>query len=157
MSKKLRFALFGCGDFGPHFAPYILEIADLEAICDPNPAALAAFEQRLQRPFHKYADAATLLENEDIDAVAITSPNFTHRDITLLAARHGKHVYCEKPMAVSVPECWEMVRACEKAGVRLMVGHKRRLRPPWARMIELREELGEVIAITSCLYYDARP
>ena len=157
MIKKLRFALFGCGDFGPHFAPYILEIADLEAICDPNPAALAAFEQRLQRSFHKYADPATLFEREDIDAVAITSPNFTHRDITLLAARHGKHVYCEKPMAVSVPECWEMVRACEQAGLRLMVGHKRRLRPPWARMIELKKEVGEVIAITSCQYYDARP
>ena len=50
-----------------------------------------------------------------------------------------------------------MVRACDKAGVRLMVGHKRRLRPPWARMIELKKELGEVIAITSCQYYDARP
>jgi len=157
MSKRLQFALFGCGDFGPHFAPYILEIADLIAICDPKPAALAAFRRQLNRSFHEYEDPIKLFEKEDIDAVAITSPNFTHKEITLMAAIRGKHVYCEKPMAVSVPECWEMVRACESAGVRLMVGHKRRLRPPWARMITLREALGDVIAITSCQYYDARP
>jgi predicted dehydrogenase len=50
-----------------------------------------------------------------------------------------------------------MVRACRAAGVRLMVGHKRRLRPPWARMIELRQHCGPVCAVTTCLYYDARP
>ena len=60
-------------------------------------------------------------------------------------------------METTVPRCWDMVRACEKAGVRLMVGHKRRLRPPWARMIELRETLGEVRAITACGYFDSRP
>src|SRR5207237_1331209 len=98
-----------------------------------------------------------LLASVDIDAVAITSANFTHKDLTLAAARAGKHVYCEKAMANTVPDCWEMVRACEAAGVRLMVGHKRRLRPPWARMIELRDRLGPVAAITACLYYDARP
>ncbi len=157
MATKLRFALFGCGDFGPYFAPYIMEIAELVAICDPNPAALAEFSRRVSGSFRDYQHPAQLLDQEDIDAVAIASPNFTHKDIAVQAAQHGLHVYCEKPMAVSVPECWEMVRACDAAGVRLMVGHKRRLRPPWARMIELREKLGDVIAITSCQYYDARP
>lgn len=153
---RLRFGLFGCGSFGRELARYILEIADLPAISDPDPAARQAFGA-LKGSFHEYEDAEALLAKEDIDAVAITSPNFAHKPIAIAAANAGKHVYCEKPMANSVPDCWEMVRACEKAGVCLMVGHKRRLRPAWARMIELKKDLGPVIAITSCQYYDARP
>jgi len=155
--SRLRFALFGCGGFGREFARYILEVADLPAISDPDPGARRAFAAALKRTFNEYDNADALLANEDIDAVAITTANFAHKSTAIAAANAGKHVYCEKPMANSVPDCWEMVRACEKAGVRLMVGHKRRLRPAWARMIELTKELGPVIAITSCQYYDARP
>jgi len=156
-SRKLRFALFGVGDFGPHFAPYIREVADLVAICDPKPEARLSFAEKTGLQLPEFDNPKRLLTSVDIDAVAITSPNFTHKEIAIAAARAGKHVYCEKAMANSVPDCWEMVRACETAGVRLMVGHKRRLRPPWARMIELREQLGEVAATTATLYYDARP
>jgi predicted dehydrogenase len=157
MNKHLRFALFGAGDFGPHFAPYITEAADLVAVCDPKPEARRNFARQTGLQVAEFDDTERLLAAVDIDAVAITSPNFTHKDIAVAAARAGKHVYCEKAMANSVADCWEMVRACEAAGVRLMVGHKRRLRPPWARMIEMRERLGPVTAATACLYYDARP
>lgn len=156
-NRKLRFALFGVGDFGPYFAPYINEIADLVAICDPDPEARERFRQVTGLQLLEYENHERLLAEVDINAVAITSPNFTHKEITIAAARAGKHIYCEKAMANTVPDCWEMVRACETAGVRLMVGHKRRLRPPWARMIELRDQIGPVVAITACLYYDARP
>jgi len=156
-SRRLRFALFGSGDFGPHFARYIQEVAELVAVCDPRPDARQSFARQTGLQLAEFDNPDRLLAGADIDAVAITSPNFTHRDIAVAAALAGKHVYCEKAMAKSVPECWEMVRACEAAGVRLMVGHKRRLRPPWDRMIQLRETLGPVAAITACLYYDARP
>lgn len=97
-----------------------------------------------------------MLDEADVDAVCIATPNFTHKDITLAAARRGRHVFCEKAMATTVADCWAMVRACRSANVRLMVGHKRRLRPAWARMIELRESLGGVAAATVTLYHDAR-
>jgi predicted dehydrogenase len=145
------------GDFGPHLARYIQEVADLVAICDPRPEARENFARQTGMRLAEFDNPDKLLAAADFDAVAIASPHFTHRDIAVAAARAGKHVYCEKAMAVSVPECWAMVRACEAAGVRLMVGHKRRLRPPWARTIELRDRLGPVAAITVCLYYDARP
>lgn len=154
---KLRFALCGAGDFGLHFAPYINEVAELVAVCDPNPEARARFREATGLQAVEFDRHERLLAEADIDAVALTSPNFTHKQITVAAARAGKHVYCEKAMALTVPECWEMVRACEEHGVRLMVGHKRRLRPPWARMIELCKHLREVVAITAALYYDARP
>ena len=155
--KPLRFALFGTGDFGPHFAPYIREFAELVAIGDPSPAARANFTRHTGLDLPEFDHHEKLLDAVDVDAVVIASPNFTHKEIALAAARRGKHVFCEKAMAPTVPDCWEMVRACRQAGVRLMVGHKRRLRPPWARMIELCQKLGKVLAITSCAYYDARP
>ncbi len=154
--EKLRFALIGTGDFGPHFAPYINEVAELVAVCDPNPESRTHFKEQTGLDLPEFDHHEKLLSGIDVDAVAITSPNFTHKEIAVAAARAGKHVYCEKAMANSVPECWEMVKACDDAGVRLMVGHKRRLRPPWRRMIELREQLGAPLAITSCAYYDAR-
>ena len=155
--KRLRVGLIGTGDFGPHFAPYINEFAELVAICDPSEAGRANFAEHTGLELPGFDHHEKLLDEVDVDAVVVASPNFTHKEITTAAARRGKHVFCEKAMAPTVPDCWEMVRACQSAGVRLVVGHKRRLRPPWARMIELRERLGEVRAITSCAYYDARP
>ena len=155
--RRLRFALFGTGNFGPELARYIHEVADLVAVCDPNPQSRKSFIARTNLQAREFDDYQNLLDEEEIDAVAITSPNHTHKKIAVAAAAAGRHIFCEKPMANGVPDCWEMIRACEQTGVRLMVGHKRRLRPPWARMIELCERMGEVLAITSCAYYDARP
>ena len=155
--QKLRFGLCGAGRFGPQFARYVNEFAEVVAVCDPSSDARAQFADQTGLDLPDFDDHEKLLGNVEVDAVVITSPNFTHKEIAVAAARAGKHVFCEKAMAITVPECWEMVRACEEAGVRLMVGHKRRLRPPWGRMIELREQLGKVIAITSCAYYDSRP
>lgn len=147
----------GAGDFGAYFAPFVSEVAELVAVCDPNAAMLDSFSRKTGLEPAQFEDYRRMLATTDMDAVVITSPNSTHKAITLAAAACGRHVFCEKAMSLSVPECWEMVHACKDAGVRLMVGHKRRLRRPWARMIELRERVGEMIAATACLYYDARP
>ncbi len=155
--QKLRVAMFGTGDFGPHFAKYVNAFAELVAVCDPSAAARANFAEATGLKVAEFDHHDRLLAEVDVDAVVICSANHTHRDIAVAAAGAGKHVFCEKAMANTVPECWDMVRACEAAGVRLMVGHKRRLRPPWGRMIELRDRLGPVLAMTSCAYYDARP
>lgn len=152
----LRFVLVGTGSFGPEFASYMSGVGDLVAICDPNPQARKAFQTQTGRVLPEFQNCAEMLKGVAFDAAVITSTNDTHRGATIALARAGKHVFCEKPMANTVAECWDMVRACHSSGVKLMVGHKRRLRPPWARMIELRSTLGPVVAITSCLYYDAR-
>ena len=154
---RLRFALLGAGDFGPQFARIISEVAEVVAVCDPDRHRRQQFCEETGLDVTGYNHHEQLIAEEDFEAVAITSPNHTHREIAVTAARAGKHVYCEKAMANSVPDCWEMVRAAREAGVRLMVGHKRRLRPPWARMIELTERLGRPLAVTSCAYHDARP
>ena len=155
MDLPIRFGLCGAGSFGPQFARYINEFAKLVAFCEPNEESRRAFQ--LESGLPAYQSHREMLSSESLDAVAITSPNFTHAEIAIDAAQQGKHVFCEKAMATTVDECRRMVAACENADVRLMVGHKRRLRPPWQRMVQLRERLGAVRAITACAYYDARP
>ena len=154
---KLRIGLIGTGDFGPELQLYISNVAELVAICDPNPDARSGFAKRTSLDLPGYDNHNEMMDKIYMDAVVICSPNYTHKDIAIAAAERGKHVFCEKAMATNVPDCWEMVRACQNADVRLMVGHKRRLRPPWSRMIELKKQLGEVNAITTCCYHDARP
>lgn len=157
MNSRLRVGVVGTGSFGIVLAQYLSEFAQIVSICDPNLEKLDSFSRQTGLRVSTFEHHEDLLEKSDVDAIVITSPNHIHKEITLAAANQGKHVFCEKAMATSVPDCWDMVRACENAGVRLMVGHKRRLRPAWAKMIELRKVLGRVLAISSCGYFDARP
>ncbi len=159
METKLRFGLVGCGDFGKHLGDYLLEIADIAALCDleKDRAEHAAGELHLDVPcYTRYED---MFEAGGLDAIAVTAANSAHAEITVAAARAGLHVFCEKAMARTVPECWEMVRACQQHQVKLMIGHKRRLRPPWARLIELTDEtlLGPALAVSVTQYADIRP
>lgn len=161
MTQPLRLALIGCGDFGKLLAPYFeRQGASIVALCDPRAEAMAATASALGLDVACFQDHHRLFDAADLDAVVITAANFVHADLTVAAAERGLHVFCEKAMARTVPECWQMVRACERHGVKLMVGHKRRLRPPWARLIELTRDdapLGEPLSITVSQYADLRP
>lgn len=152
-TSGFRFGLIGAGAFGPVLARQIQQVAAISAVYEPDQAKLKNFVGQFGRHIHTCTSLEELLARKDVDAVAITSPNFTHKSITIAAAGAGKHVFCEKAMANSVPDCWDMVAACEEAGVRLMIGHKRSLRPPWRRMIDLLEDLGPVLSLSVCLYY----
>lgn len=157
---KLRTGLVGCGDFGAQLGRYILRFADVVALCDIEPSRCASTAKALQITPSIHADYRRMFEAERLDAVFITAANFVHAEITIAAAQRGIHVFCEKAMARTVPECWAMVRACQEHKVKLMVGHKRRLRPPWRRLIELTREtgpLGPALSITVSQYADMRP
>ena len=75
--------------------------------------------------------------NPDIDVVYVVTPNSMHAENTIAAARAGKHVICEKPMAVSVAECDAMIRACRDAKVRLMIGYRLHYEPHHAEFARL--------------------
>jgi predicted dehydrogenase len=159
MSEKFHLGLVGCGDFGKYIGRYFLEVADIAALCDVNAAGMEETAKALDLDVPRYTDYRKMFAGGGLDGVIITAANFVHAKITVAAAEAGLHVFCEKAMARTVPECWEMVRACQENNVKLMIGHKRRLRPPWARMIELTDEalLGEVLAVTVTQYADIRP
>jgi predicted dehydrogenase len=90
--------------------------------------------------------------------VFIVSANSAHCSETILAAQAGKHVLCEKPMAMTVGECEQMIDVCKKHGVQLMVGHMLRLSPLVARIKELVQSgvLGRIIHAEVNFIYDAR-
>lgn len=159
MGERLRLGLIGCGDFGKELGRYFQEVAEIAALCDVDEAGMETTAGELDLDVPRFADYRELLDADGLDAVAVTAANFVHAEITVAAAWAGLHVFCEKAMARTVPECWDMVRACQANDVKLMVGHKRRLRPPWARMIELTDDalLGEVLAINVAEYCDNRP
>jgi predicted dehydrogenase len=155
--RRLRFAIAGTGNFAPILARFIGEHADVVAIYDPNAGSRKSFVESTGLAVTEFDNFDRLLSESRIDAVALTGPNFTHSALAIAAAGAGKHVFCEKTMALKVADCWGMVRACEASNVKLMVGHKRRLRPPWARIVQLREQLGSAVALSIVGYFDARP
>lgn len=149
-------ALVGCGSFALDVEATLrgLPEARIVAVCDVDGAAAERFGARLDVPW--FTDFDTLLTSSDVEAVVILTTHATHRDLTLAAARAGRHVFCEKAMAVNVAECHEMVDAAAAHGVKLMVGHKRRLRPAFATMGEVLRSgvLGAVQVLTVTGYHD---
>ncbi len=96
-----------------------------------------------------YADADALVADADVDAVYVATPPRWHREYTLLAARHRKPVYVEKPMALSHEECLEMIEACRAAGVPLFTAYYRRALPRFVRVKTLLDDeaIGAVRAV----------
>jgi predicted dehydrogenase len=99
--------------------------AELIAVCDRNPERAALARQRWGAQF-AFSDSAETLSRDDIDAVCICTPPSSHRDLAVQAARHGKHILLEKPMATSVAQCHEILEAARECGVILMLGHEKR-------------------------------
>lgn len=121
-ARPFTFALFGCGVFGTRHAEALVGVptARLAAVWDPD----LARAHRLGRCYGAdvVASAGDLWQRGDIDGVILATPTATHHELTLAAARAGKHVLVEKPAALSVVEFDEMHRAAETAGTLLMVG-----------------------------------
>jgi len=111
-----------------------------------------AAEQGIPRAYGSYG---ALLADPDVDAVYIPLPNHLHLEWTLAAARAGKHVLCEKPLALSSADAREMVAACERAGVRLMEAFMYRLHPSWVAVREMvaAGRIGRLMAVQSWFSY----
>jgi glucose-fructose oxidoreductase len=94
--------------------------------------------RRYRVPYvYDYSGYAKCLENEEVDAVYIALPNQMHRDYAVAAAEAGKHVLCEKPLAVTEQECEEMIAAADRAGVKLMTAYRLHFDKPNLRAVEL--------------------
>jgi myo-inositol 2-dehydrogenase/D-chiro-inositol 1-dehydrogenase len=144
MRTPLSFGLIGAGWIGSFHAETLanrLPGARLAAVADPVPGAA----ERLPAP-RAYRDPLDLIADRSIDAVAICSPAATHTDLVVAAAQAGKHVFCEKPMALTLDDANRAIDAARAAGVVLQVGFNRRFAPDFAdmraRIIEGAIEIG---------------
>ena len=119
--KTIGYAIVGTGYFGAELGRIMAEQEDAKivAVLDPENGETIARELGCDVE----TDLDVLCGRPDVDAVIVATPNYLHKEPVLAAARHGKGVFCEKPIALSYADCDKMVRACEEAGVTFMAGH----------------------------------
>ena len=142
--STVRIALVGCGYWGPNLARNLSQVNNgrLVACADSDPQALA----RMQRQYphvEMTTDSAALLQRADIDAVVLATPARTHAGLALAALAAGKHVFVEKPLAMTVADAEQMVAAGRAAGRILMVGHVFEYHPA-LRHIKMLLDQGEL-------------
>ncbi|MGJ8674187.1 Gfo/Idh/MocA family protein [Rubritalea sp.] len=150
--KKLGWALVGLSRLSEkNIAPALLKTkhARLTGFVTGTPEKAEAWQRKYGVPdsgVYNYDEFDKVLDNPDIDVVYIVLPNSMHREFTLRAAKAGKHVFVEKPMATSPEECREMIAACEEAGVKLGVAYRLQFEPHHMEMIRFAREkvFGEV-------------
>ncbi|MDW8326382.1 MAG: inositol 2-dehydrogenase [Anaerolineales bacterium] len=124
----IRLGLIGAGRMGQVFAEHVayhVPGAILAAVADVN-AARASEVARRYGAQASYAHYADLLARDDIDAVLVITPSNTHVEVVKAAAAAGKHIFCEKPLALTVAGCEEAITATEAAKVKLYIGFMRR-------------------------------
>jgi predicted dehydrogenase len=145
--EPIGFGVIGTGIVGGAWHAYVyskLPQAKLVAVCDLNEARA----QEVARKYGAktvYTDYRKLLENPEIKAVSIATPDFAHREIAIAAAEAGKHILVEKPLATTVADAEAIVNAAKKAGVKLMVDFHNRVNPPFtnAKQSVVSGELGK--------------
>ncbi|MFQ5796402.1 MAG: Gfo/Idh/MocA family protein [Candidatus Bipolaricaulia bacterium] len=147
----LGIGIIGAGDIARRHAQGYLKNRDrarIVAIADIDPETT---EDRAVQWGVKtyYTDYQELLDRDDIDAVSICTPNRLHAEMTIAAAESGKHVLCEKPIAICLDDADRMIAACEKRRVKLQIGHHFRFHPYFLKVKELIDarRLGRILSI----------
>jgi predicted dehydrogenase len=108
---------------------------------------------------YNYENCDEIQKNSDVDVVYIALPNSMHAEYTIRAAKAGKHVLCEKPMATSVEDCRAMIQACQRADRKLMIAYRCQYDPTHLRAIQLIREgrIGSIKSIESAFGFDIGP
>ena len=146
--NKLKFAIIGCGRIAERHAVQISRIGYLEAVCDNVSSKAIRLGQKYNSKIYTDYDELLRKENE-LDVIAICTPNGLHAEHSIKAFKKGVHVLCEKPMAITVYDCGEMIKEAEKANKRLFVVKQNRYNPPVKAIKEALDEnrLGKIYSI----------
>lgn len=155
--RKLRWCVVGLGRISMgHFMPAVElsktgKITALVSGHREKAEKQAAMYNVPSPSIYSYDNYDEIRQNKEIDAVYIALPNSMHAEYTIRAAKAGKHVLCEKPMATSVADCRAMVEACHKARVKLMIAYRCQYNPVHLKAIDLIRSgaIGQVQAIES--------
>jgi predicted dehydrogenase len=147
----LRVAIMGLGGYGTRVAEAMKSCtkAKLVGVISGHPDKIKRWQSQYDIPeknCYNYENFDAIKNNPDIDAVYVITPNGLHHDQVIRVALAGKHAICEKPMAVNAKEGQEMVDACNKAGVKLLVGYRMHFEPHTLEIIRMRKagELGTI-------------
>jgi len=148
---EIGFGIIGCGGIA-----FNAHIPSIEAIPDARVVAVSSRSEASARRAAErcgldtwYTDNQKVIGHPGVDAVIIATPPNLHAEWTVKAAEGGKHVLCEKPMARTVQECDEMIAACRKAGVQLMIAEMKRFNPGFRMAKQLLDDgvIGDVFMV----------
>jgi predicted dehydrogenase len=156
--KKLNFILIGCGRIGARHAEHIGRFGTLAAVCDTD--LDRAKELSALHGGEVFTSMEALFSQKHYaDVVAVCSPNGLHAEHSIAALRAGYHVLCEKPMALSVYDCGEMIKEAEKANRRLFIVKQNRYNPPVVAVKKLIEDgrLGKIYSAQLNCYWNRNP
>lgn len=151
--SSIHIGVIGLGRMGQVYATHVaqqIQGARLVAAVDPRPEVRDAFQNKVDGVTF-YADAEALWSHPQLDAVIVATPTSTHRDMVIAAAQAGKHIFCEKPTALSLRATDEMIYAVEQAGVIFQIGFMRRFDEAYASAKAKIDagEIGQPVAIRS--------
>ena len=132
--KSVSVAVVGCGYWGKNLVRNFAEIGNLAAIADPNPEVAGRMSVNHGVPAMTFEE---ILANEGIDSVAIASPAALHAKLCIQALEAGKHVFVEKPLALTLDDGRNVAAVAEQAGRTLMVGHLPQYHPAFLTLIQL--------------------
>ncbi len=156
MMKKVRFGVISCSGMSQGHMNAIVwnRQAELKAVCDIDEAKLNDCVEKYN--VDGYADYRKMLAREDIDAVVICTPDQLHREMLQESLKAGKHVLCEKPMALTMEDCNAMIDAAEASDRKVMVGQICRYTPGFVQAKKLIDEgaIGELFFVESEYAHD---
>lgn len=154
MNKEINFAIIGCGRIANRHAEHIVNNGKLKAVCDIDFLKSKTLGDKYNAT--AYSNIEELLKSEpELDIISICSPNGLHAEHTIKSLNAGFHVLCEKPMAITVHDCGEMIKAAEKNNKRLFAIKQNRFNPPVAAVKKAIDEgkLGKIYSIQlSCFW-----
>ncbi len=162
--KSLGIALVGLGSYSKYqLAPALLDTdhCHLAGIVTGTPEKARTWKAEYdidENSIYNYDNFDDIINNDSIDIVYVVLPNSMHAEFCIRAAKAGKHVICEKPMAISVEECDDIIAACEKAGVKLSVGYRLQSEPytQEVKRIVREKEFGEIRYVSADAGYVSR-
>ncbi|CAN5559469.1 O-antigen biosynthesis protein WlbA [soil metagenome] len=152
---NLRFAIIGCGRITQRHAEQINHFGYLKAVCDIIPSKADELATKYNTKAY-YTTASLFLQKQDIDIVVICTPNGLHAVHTIEALHAGFHVLCEKPMAITVSDCQQMIAAADKNKKQLFIVKQNRFNPPVQAVKELinQNKLGKIYSIQLNCYWN---
>jgi predicted dehydrogenase len=162
--KKTGYAVIGLGRIAGHFMPGSRNTSNSQITAlvsgHRDKAEKIAAEYGIPTSsIYSYENFDRIAENKAVDAVYVALPNSMHAEYTNRAAKAGKHVLCEKPMATSVADCESMIAGCKAANVKLMIAYRCHYEPTNLKAVKLIRDgaLGQVQAIESSFGFNVQP
>jgi predicted dehydrogenase len=145
----LGIGLVGCGAWGQILAREVEEVDGVRMVAVQNRTLSTAESFASELGVVAHDTVPELLADPNVQAVLVSNPHSLHEEVVVAAAKAGKHVFCEKPLAIDVVACYRMIEATDRHGVKLMCGQVTRLYPVYKRAAEIAQSgrLGELAAM----------